>query len=85
MDPLVSRMQNSVPVKKVAIPKLVKLHDANSARDKDEPNPKGKDIQPITTSASANEAVSCAGVATSAAIAPFLQVNVIISVCNCTC
>lgn len=59
-------MQNSVPVKKVAIPKIVKPSsnetEKNSVERKAQPTPQ------------IDEAMSYAAVATSAAVAPFLQV-----------
>ena len=67
-------MQNSVPVKKIAIPKIVKQHQGDSRSDRVEVDLKEKEVQPASCSVHADEAVSYAAVATSAAIAPFLQV-----------
>lgn len=65
-------MLNSVPVKKVAIPKIVKQTQVESNVKKTENSSQEKTVSSGPTPA--QEAVSYAAVATSAAIAPFLQV-----------
>ena len=67
-------MQNSLPVKKIAIPKIVKQHQADSGSGKVEVDLTKPDTKAVSSSVHADEAVSFAAVATSAAIAPFLQV-----------
>ena len=66
----VHRMQNSMPVKKIAIPKIVKQDQGGKV----EADLTKQDAKTASSSVHADEAVSFAAVATSAAIAPFLQV-----------
>ena len=70
-------MQNSMPVKKIAIPRIVKQNQGDPERTKVESDPDEKGEKRSSSTAPADEAVSYAAAATSTAIAPFVQVCIL--------